>query len=41
MKFKIATKEDVYEIVQLLADDKLGQTREQFENPLPDLYYQA
>ena len=41
MKFRTANKEDVYYIVQLLADDKLGQTRERFEDPLPDLYFRA
>ena len=41
MKFRLATKDDVYKIIQLLTDDKLGQTRERFENPLPHLYYQA
>ena len=41
MIFRKATKADVYFIVQLLADDKLGQLREQFEIPLPRLYYEA
>jgi GNAT superfamily N-acetyltransferase len=41
MKFRKAVKEDVPFIVQLLANDKLGSLREDFQNPLPDRYYQA
>lgn len=36
-----ATRDDVSEIVRLLADDALGKQRERFEQPLPDDYYQA
>jgi GNAT superfamily N-acetyltransferase len=36
-----ATREDVAEIVRLLADDELGRTRERYEKPLPGLYYDA
>ena len=41
MQIRIAHKEDVIHIVALLADDKLGQQRERFEDPLPDRYYRA
>ena len=36
-----ATRDDVPEIVRLLADDALGKQRERFEQPLPEAYYQA
>src|SRR5690625_4624585 len=41
MKFREATKDDVYEIVRLLADDALGSHRERFEDPIPAEYYEA
>lgn len=41
MKFRKAVKEDIPFIVQLLANDKLGQLREDYQHPLPDKYYQA
>lgn len=41
MIFRKAVKEDVPVIVQLLANDKLGQLREDHRDPLPDAYYQA
>lgn len=41
MQFRKATRSDVPAIVQLLANDKLGQLREDFRDPLPDSYYQA
>src|SRR5690242_11208253 len=41
MKFRKATRSDVPLIVQLLANDKLGQLRERFEDPLPEKYYEA
>jgi len=41
MEFRKATKEDVYAIVRLLADDELGAQRERFEEPLPAVYYEA
>ncbi|HLQ83163.1 MAG TPA: hypothetical protein VK121_04890 [Pseudogracilibacillus sp.] len=41
MEFRKATKEDVYAIVRLLADDELGAQRERFEEPLPVVYYEA
>lgn len=36
-----ATRDDVPEIVRLLADDSLGRRREKFEQPLPESYYDA
>ncbi|MEM8532358.1 MAG: GNAT family N-acetyltransferase [Chloroflexota bacterium] len=36
-----ATHNDVESIVRLLADDPLGQQREQFRIPLPETYYVA
>ncbi len=41
MNFRKATKEDVFEIVQMIANDKLGKLREDFKDPLPEKYYQA
>lgn len=41
MIFREATKEDVIEIVKMLANDKLGTLREDFKEPLPDKYYVA
>lgn len=41
MTFRKATEDDVPFIVQLLADDELGKTREEFTIPLPAPYYQA
>jgi len=41
MNIRKATKEDVPAIVEMLADDKLGQQREKFQNPLPDSYWEA
>lgn len=39
--FRKATQNDVPAIVQLLADDKLGQLRENYTSPLPARYYEA
>ena len=36
-----ATRDDVVAIVRLLADDPLGQQREEFRIPLPEAYYIA
>ncbi|HEY9405525.1 MAG TPA: GNAT family N-acetyltransferase [Pyrinomonadaceae bacterium] len=36
-----ATRDDVPEIVRLLADDPLGSQRENYLNPLPQSYYDA
>lgn len=41
MIIRPARKEDVIAIVAMLANDKLGQLREDFRDPLPDSYYQA
>lgn len=41
VKFREATKKDVPFIVEMLADDKLGALREKYQNPLPQLYYDA
>jgi len=39
--FRAATREDVPEIVRMLADDRLGAAREVCTSPLPDSYYTA
>lgn len=39
--FRAARRDDLTEIVRLLADDDLGQTRERYEDPLPDAYVTA
>jgi GNAT superfamily N-acetyltransferase len=36
-----ATRQDVPRIVEMLADDPLGATREQFSDPLPPAYWDA
>jgi GNAT superfamily N-acetyltransferase len=41
LKFRQATREDLPEIVRMLADDFLGATRERYEMPLPDVYVKA
>ncbi len=41
MKFRIAKRKDVYDIVKMIANDKLGQLREIFKDPLPEKYYTA
>ena len=41
MKFRKATKADVSKIVQMIVDDELGKTRENFQNPLPLEYMNA
>ncbi len=41
MIFREATKEDVPFIVELLANDKLGAIRENYQKPLPEKYYDA
>lgn len=41
MKFRKAVRDDVPFIVQLLANDTLGQLREDFRDPLPDVYFKA
>jgi len=39
--FRHAKREDLPEIVRMLADDFLGATRERYENPLPESYIKA
>lgn len=41
MLIRRAHKEDVSAIVRLIADDKLGQQREDFRTPLPEVYHEA
>ncbi|WP_347923959.1 GNAT family N-acetyltransferase [Pontimicrobium sp. SW4] len=41
MIFRKATKKDVISIVEMIADDELGKTRENFQKPLPKEYYSA
>lgn len=41
VEFRNAVREDLPAIVGMLADDPLGQTREAYEDPLPDDYYRA
>ena len=36
-----ALRADLPDIVRLLADDPLGQSREQYRDPLPESYYEA
>ncbi len=40
-KFRQAKREDLAEIVRMLADDFLGTTRERLANPLPESYIKA
>lgn len=41
MDIRKANREDVREIVRLLADDELGSKRERNEDPLPKIYMEA
>ena len=41
MIFRRANKSDVSKIVEMIADDELGKTREHFQNPLPKEYIDA
>ncbi len=41
MNFRKATQKDVLEIVQMIANDQLGKTRENYQNPLPQEYLNA
>jgi ribosomal protein S18 acetylase RimI-like enzyme len=40
-QFRLATDADLPAVVRLLADDRLGATRERVEDPLPDCYRSA
>jgi len=39
--FRKANREDVSEIVRLLSDDQLGESREQYNRIIPESYYSA
>lgn len=41
MKLRTATREDLVQIVALLADDVLGKQREKYQIPLPEEYQRA
>ena len=41
MKFRKATIDDIPKIVEMIADDELGKTRENFQTPLPKEYLKA
>ncbi len=41
MNFRKATKKDVPFIIEMLADDNLGRLRENYQDPLPQTYYDA
>jgi len=41
MNIRPAAKEDIVAIVQMIADDNLGQLREDYSDPLPIKYYKA
>lgn len=41
MIFRQATKNDLSAIVEMIADDELGKTREIYQLPLPKEYYKA
>ena len=41
MKFRKATKKDVPFIIKMMANDKLGKFRENYQKPLPEAYYEA
>jgi GNAT superfamily N-acetyltransferase len=41
MTIRLAIKSDVSAIVEMIANDKLGKLRENYQNPLPEKYYEA
>ncbi|WP_299610115.1 GNAT family N-acetyltransferase [uncultured Aquimarina sp.] len=41
MIFRKATKNDVAKIVEMISDDELGKSREQYQIPLPNEYLRA
>lgn len=41
MTFRKAAKNDLLNIVEMIADDELGKTRETFQEPLPAYYINA
>src|SRR5512133_2438358 len=40
-RFRLARREDLPDIIRLLADDELGSQREKVQEPLPESYYAA
>lgn len=41
MNFRKAAKNDISKIIEMIADDELGKTRENFQNPLSKEYLEA
>ena len=41
LTFRLATIDDLSEVVRMLTDDFLGRTRERYEDPLPESYVNA
>lgn len=41
MHIRKATKQDLPAIIEMLANDILGKQRENFQDPLPEVYYSA
>ena len=41
MNFRKATVNDIASLVEMIADDALGEKRENFKNPLPKAYLKA
>lgn len=41
MLFRKARKDDLAEVVKMIASDKLGKLREDYKDPLPTKYYKA
>ena len=41
MKIRPATKQDLPHIIKMIANDELGRLREEFQDPLPQHYYDA
>lgn len=41
MNFRTATRNDITKIVEMIADDELGKTRENYKIPLPTEYLNA
>lgn len=41
MIFRKATQKDLHAIVKMIANDALGKTRENYQNPLPNEYLEA
>ncbi len=41
MRIRKATRNDVVKIVEMIADDELGKSRESFQSPLPTEYLEA